>query len=220
MEIRSQFRSPPRSRFRFYLRDLEEMMAERGIAVGHTTIHRWTVRCTPLLVARFKRRKRSVTGRWQMDEAYINVCGQWMYLCHAIDSVGDTVEFRFSEQRDLLSARRFFGKAPARHGRPDRIVIDGSQTNHEATVACDTTNRLRDRSRRRLKPRPCRGRCRWRMMRPGFLPRSRSRLPNQPRTCGASIRRRISISVRSGLLRRTGRVAMLDHSVRSRNLID
>ncbi|SMH26477.1 IS6 family transposase [Mesorhizobium australicum] len=134
------------------LRDLEEMMAERGIAVDHTTIHRWTVRFAPLLLERFNRRKRGVTGRWHIDETYIKVRGQWMYLYRAIDSVGDTVEFWFSEQRDLPSAKRFFRKTLARHGRPDRVVIDGSQTNHEAIVSCDTTNRLQDRSRRRLKP--------------------------------------------------------------------
>ncbi|MEI5682778.1 MULTISPECIES: IS6 family transposase [unclassified Mesorhizobium] len=134
------------------LRDLEEMMAERGIAVDHTTIHRWTVCYAPLLLERFNRRKRSVTGKWHIDETYIKVRGQWMYLYRAIDSVGDTVEFWFSEQRDLPSAKRFFRKALARHGRPDRVVIDGSQTNHEAIVSCDTTNRLQDRARSRLKP--------------------------------------------------------------------
>lgn len=75
------------------LRDLEKMMAERGIAVDHTTIHRWTVRFAPLLLERFNRRKRSVTGKWHVDETYIKVCCQWMYLYRAIDSVGDTVEF-------------------------------------------------------------------------------------------------------------------------------
>jgi transposase-like protein len=55
-------------------------------------------------------------------------------------------------QRDLLSANRFFRTALARHGRPDRVVIDGSQANLEAIISCDTTNRLLDRSRRRLKP--------------------------------------------------------------------
>lgn len=134
------------------LRDLEEIMAERGIAVDHTTIHRWTLRYAPLLLERFNRRKRSVTDRWHIDETYIKVRGQWMYLYRAIDSVGDTVEFWFSRQRDLPSAKRFFRKALAGHGRPDRVVIDGSLTNHEAIVSCDTTNRLLDRSRRRLKP--------------------------------------------------------------------
>lgn len=134
------------------LRDVEEMMAERGIAVDHTTIHRWTVRFSPLLLERFNRRKRAVTGKWHVDETYIKVRGQWMYLYRAIDSVGDTVEFWFSEHRDLLAAKRFLTKALNRHGRPERIVIDGSQTNREAIVSCNTTHRLQNRSRRRRKP--------------------------------------------------------------------
>lgn len=134
------------------LRDLEEMMAERGIAVDHTTIHRWTVRFAPLLLERFNRRKRGVTGKWHIDETYIKVRGQWMYLYRAVDSVGDTVEFYFSEQRNLPAAKRFIRKALIRHGRPDRVVIDGSQTNQEAIVSCDATSRLQDGSGRRLQP--------------------------------------------------------------------
>jgi transposase-like protein len=52
------------------LRDLEEMMAERGSAVDHATIHRWTVHCAPLLLEQFNRRKRAVTGMWHVDETY------------------------------------------------------------------------------------------------------------------------------------------------------
>ncbi|MEP6565381.1 MAG: IS6 family transposase [Mesorhizobium sp.] len=134
------------------LRDLEEMMAERGLNVDHSTVHRWVIRFSPQLLERFNRRKRPVTKKWHMDETYIKVRGRWVYLYRAIDSVGDTVEFLFSESRDLLAAKRFLRKAMKRHGRPDRIVIDGSQTNHEAIISCDAENRLYDRSRRSLKP--------------------------------------------------------------------
>jgi transposase-like protein len=75
-----------------------------------------------------------------------------MYLYRAIDSLGDTVEFYLSERRNLAAAKRAVARALGRHGRPERIVIDGSQTNREAVMSCDTTNRLRDRSRCRLKP--------------------------------------------------------------------
>jgi putative transposase len=133
------------------LRNLEEMMAERGISVDHATIHRWVVRYSPELLKRFNRRKRPVTGRWHVDETYIKVRGQWQYLYCAIDSNGDTVEFWFSERRNLTAAKRFLRKPLKRHGRPERIVIDGSQTNREAILSCDTADRLQDRSRRRLK---------------------------------------------------------------------
>jgi transposase-like protein len=128
------------------------MMAERGISVDHATVHRWVIRYSPELLERFNQRKRPVTGRWYIDETYIKVRGRWIYLYRAIDSNGDTVEFWFSERRNLTAAKRFLTGALKRHGRPDRIVIDGSQTNREAILSCDTTDRLRDRSRHQLKP--------------------------------------------------------------------
>src|ERR687897_797988 len=75
-----------------------------------------------------------------------------MYLYRAIDSNGDTVEFWFSERRNLTAAKQFLRKALTRHGRPERIVIDGSQTNREAIRSCDTADRLQNRSQRDLKP--------------------------------------------------------------------
>jgi transposase-like protein len=134
------------------LRNLEEMMAERGISVDHTTVHRWTIHYAPLLMERFNQRKRPVTNRWHVDETDIKVRGQGRYLYRAIDSNGDTVEFWFGERHNLTAAKRFLSKAIKRHGRPERIMIDGSQIKREAILSCDTTDRLQNRSRRDLKP--------------------------------------------------------------------
>jgi transposase-like protein len=134
------------------LRNLEEMMAECGISVDHATIHRWVIRYSPELLERFNRHKRPVSQKWHLDETCIKVRGRWMYLYRAIDSAGDTVEFWFSERRNLTAAKRFLCNALEHHGRPARIVVDGSQTNREATLSCDTADRLRDRSRRDLQP--------------------------------------------------------------------
>ena len=101
------------------LRNLEEMMAERGVAVDHTTIHRWTIRYAPLLLKRFNRRKRAVSRRWHVNETYIGVRRRWMYLYRTVDSNGDTAEFWFSERRVLTAAKRFLRKALKRHGRPE-----------------------------------------------------------------------------------------------------
>ncbi|OKP61953.1 IS6 family transposase, partial [Ensifer adhaerens] len=122
------------------------------IDVDHSTIHCWVVHFSPLLLKRFHRRKRAVGSKWHVDETYTKVHGQWMYLYRAIDSIGDTVEFWFSEHRELPAAKRFLRKALQRHGRPDRIVIDGSQTNREAIISCDAEHRLQDRSCQPLKP--------------------------------------------------------------------
>lgn len=68
------------------LRDLEEMMAERGIRVDHSTIHRWVVQFSPQLLERFNRRKRSVIGKWYVDETYIRVRGRCTSIVPSIVS--------------------------------------------------------------------------------------------------------------------------------------
>ncbi len=85
------------------LRNLEEMMAERGISVDHATIHRWIMRCSPELLEQLNRRRRAVTRTWHMDETYIKVRGCWMYLYRAVDSNGDTVEV--GSARSAISLR-------------------------------------------------------------------------------------------------------------------
>lgn len=125
------------------LRDLKEIMMERGIVVDHSTVHRWVMVFSPKLLERFNRHKRQVTRKWNVDETYIKVKTQWMYLYRAIDSHGHTVEFWFSKSRDLNAAKRFIRNALARHGRPERITIDGSQTNRSAITHCDAQDRLR-----------------------------------------------------------------------------
>jgi len=68
------------------LRNLEEMMAERGVIVDHSTLHRWVIRLVPLLDKAFRRHKRTVGRRWRMDETYIKIKGKWKYLYRAVDT--------------------------------------------------------------------------------------------------------------------------------------
>lgn len=93
------------------LRDLEEMMAERGILVDHATLYRWVIRLTPLLDRAFRRHKRALGDRWRMDETYIKIKGQWKYLYRAVDSSGQTIDFLLTAKRDTAAALRFFHKA-------------------------------------------------------------------------------------------------------------
>ena len=65
-------------------------MAERGIIVDHSTLHRWVIRLVPLLDKTFRRHKRTVGRRWRMDETYIKIKGQWKYLYRAVDTAGHT----------------------------------------------------------------------------------------------------------------------------------
>ena len=86
------------------LRNLEEMMAERGIFVDHSMLHRWVIRLVPSLDKAFRRSKRSVGRRWRMDETYIKVKGQWKYLYRAVDTSGQTIDFMLTAKRDAAAA--------------------------------------------------------------------------------------------------------------------
>ena len=83
-------------RYPLSYRDLEEMMAERGLAVDHSPIARWVLYYAPILHQRIRREMRSPNRSWRMDETYIRVAGKWTYLYRAIDSTGDTIDFLLS----------------------------------------------------------------------------------------------------------------------------
>ena len=81
---------------RLAYRDLEEMMAERGLTVDHSTIARWVVHYSPILEKRIRREMRQPNRSWRVDETYIRVAGHWTYLYRAVDSAGDTIDFLLS----------------------------------------------------------------------------------------------------------------------------
>jgi len=114
------------------LRNLEEMMAERGIAIDHSTLHRWVIRLVPMLDKAFRRHKRSVGRRWRMDETYIKIKCQWKYLYRAVDTAGHTIDFLLTAKRDAAAALRFFRKAIRDHGEPEVVTIDKSGANAAA----------------------------------------------------------------------------------------
>ena len=99
------------------LRNLGEIMAERGIIVDHSTLHRWVIRPVPLLDKAFRRHKRTTGRRWRMDETYIKIKGQWKYLYRAVDSEGQTIDFLLTARRDAAAAQRLL---PQSHPPPRR----------------------------------------------------------------------------------------------------
>src|SRR3954467_13903234 len=102
---------------RWYLRynlsfgNLVKMMEERGLSMAHTTIMRWVHQYGPELDKRVRRHLKPTNDSWRVDETYIKVKGQWMYLYRAVDSEGSTIDFYLSKTRDHKAAKRFFKKA-------------------------------------------------------------------------------------------------------------
>src|SRR5450830_460719 len=111
---------------------VEEMMAERGVFVDHSTVSRWAIRLLPVLEKIFRKYKRPVGGSWRMNETYVKVNGKWKYLYRAVDKEGKTIDFLLTAKRDKAAAKRFFDKAIAANGTPEKITMDKSGTNKAA----------------------------------------------------------------------------------------
>jgi transposase-like protein len=92
-------------------RDLELMLADRGVEVAHTTVFRWTQSYAPEIEKRIRPHLRPSNGSWRVDETYVRVKGRWMYLYRAVESRGQTTDFLLSAKRDAEAAKRFFRKA-------------------------------------------------------------------------------------------------------------
>ena len=136
--------SPPRSSFagfryppgvimvavRWYLRyglsyrDVEELLAERGIAVDHVTVYRWVQRFTPLLIDAARPCRHAPGDRWFVDETYVKVAGRWVYLYRSIDQYGQVIDVLVSEKRDLAATRRFFTRALKHSPHPTEVSTD------------------------------------------------------------------------------------------------
>ena len=107
-------------------RDLQEIMAERGIEVDASTIYRWVQAYAPELDRRLRRNLKPTQGNWHVDETYIRIKGVWQYLYRAVDAAGQSVDFRLSKHRDTLAAMAFFENAILRphNDSPETLVVD------------------------------------------------------------------------------------------------
>jgi transposase-like protein len=130
-------------------RNIEEMMAERGLTLDHSTLNRWVVHYAPKLEEAFHKKKRRPGDRWRMDETYLKVKGQWRYYYRAVDKEGNTIDFLLTANRDTKAALRFFNKAIGRNGKPGLINIDKSGANKAGI------NQFNDENNRRVKIRQC-----------------------------------------------------------------
>ncbi len=111
-------------RYRLTYRDVEELMSERGVDVGHVAIWRWVHRFTPLLEAMARPARHCVGTIWMVDETYVKVAGKQRYVYRAIDQHGQIVDVYVSRRRNGEAARRFFQRARAKTSRLEEVVTD------------------------------------------------------------------------------------------------
>ena len=138
-------------RYSLSLRDVEELLDERGLMADHTTVWRWVQRYGPELEQRLRRHLKPTNKSWRVDETYVRVKGRWCYLYRAIDSTGATIDFLLSALRDAAAAKRLFRQALSdpSHPQPRVINTDQARLYGAAIPAVKAEGILRHRCRHR-----------------------------------------------------------------------
>lgn len=117
-------------RFPLSLRNVEDLLFERGIDVCHETVRHWWNRFGPMFAADIRRQRVSrMRGfrhwKWHLDEMYVKLNGEMVYLWRAVDHEGEVLESFVTKTRDKAAALKFMKKALKRHGSPEAITTDG-----------------------------------------------------------------------------------------------
>ncbi len=117
-------------RYPLSLRNVEDLLFERGIDICHETVRLWWTRFGPLFASEIRKQRAShMRGfrqwRWQLDEMYVKIGGEMHYLWGAVDHGGEVLESFATKARDKAAALRFMKKAMKRYGKPEVVVTDG-----------------------------------------------------------------------------------------------
>ena len=116
-------------RFPLSLRNVEDLLHERGIDVSHETIRYWWNRFGPLFASEIRKRradrlKSSSNWQWHLDEVFVKVNGVRHYMWRAVDHEGEVLESYVTKRRDRKAALKFLRKSLRRYGSPQSIVTD------------------------------------------------------------------------------------------------
>lgn len=116
-------------RYAVSYRDLQEILAERGVHVDHATLNRLVMKYASTLATVAQRRKAPTAPSWRLDETYMKVRGEWCYLYRAVDRDGQTLDYMLSEHRDEATALRFLARAIEANDIPRACALDKSGAN-------------------------------------------------------------------------------------------
>jgi putative transposase len=112
-------------RFTLSYRDVEELLAERGIETSYETVRRWAVKFGPAFARNLRRLRPKPTGTWHLDEMVVSIQGKRMYLWRAVDSEGEVLDLLVQPKRDTAAALRLMRKLLKKQGyAPDELVTD------------------------------------------------------------------------------------------------
>ncbi|MFB7225646.1 IS6 family transposase [Streptomyces sp. NPDC056227] len=120
-------------RFALSLRDVEELMLERGTEVSHETIHQWTRRFGPVYANALRRCRPKPGDKWHLDEVFVKIQGRQRYLWRAVDQDGNVLDILLQNRRDEAAARRFLRKLMKKTRSVPRVIVTDKLRSHGAT---------------------------------------------------------------------------------------
>ena len=121
-------------RFTLSLRDVEDLLAERGIEVSDETIRRWVARFGPEIARDLRRRRPRAHAQWHLDEMFVSIGGRRMYLWRAVDQNGEVLDVLVQAKRDKQAARRLLRKLLKKHARPPRTIVTDKLQSYAAAI--------------------------------------------------------------------------------------
>jgi putative transposase len=150
-------------RFTLSYRDVEELLAERGIDVSYETVRRWVLKFGPAFARNLRRRRPKPTATWHLDEMVISIQGRRMYLWRAVDSEGEVLDLLVQSKRNTKAALRHMRKLLKKQGyAPDELVTDKLGSNGTAhrglRLSCRHEQGLRKNNRAENSHQPVRRR--------------------------------------------------------------
>ena len=126
-------------RFTLSYRDVEELLAERGLDISYETVRRWVLKFGPAIGRRLRRRRPRPSDRWHLDEMVVRIAGKRMYLWRAVDHEGEVLDMLVQRRRDSWAALRLMRKLLKKQGFAPKLLVTDKLRSYAAAF-----RRLRD----------------------------------------------------------------------------
>ncbi len=150
-------------RFSLSYRDVEDLLAERGLDVSYETIRRWVLKFGPAFAQELRRRRPRPSPQWHLDEMVVRIGGEQMYLWRAVDHEGEILDMLVQRGRDKAAALKLMGKLLKRQGFAPTVIVTDKLRSYAAAfaelgLAADHERGLRQNNRAEVSHQPVRRR--------------------------------------------------------------
>src|SRR5580693_9482944 len=104
-------------------RDVEELLAERGLDISYETVRRWVLKFGPAIARRLRRRRPRPSNRWHLDEMVVRIAGERLYLWRAVDDEGEVLDMQVQRRRDTRAAQPLMRKLLKKQGVAPKLLV-------------------------------------------------------------------------------------------------